>query len=87
MTDAIITDINEFRNRKANPVLSGWSDRKLQTRFAVLQHVENGADYLVDQSNPMVRTMFPNGFNPDTDPTHNIHQIQAEADRRGVKLT
>lgn len=87
MTLAIVTDINEYRAKKESPVLSSWSDAKLKSRYTMLKHIENGADFLTDSTNPLVRRAFPTGFDADEHVQDNIDKIREEANRRGVNLT
>lgn len=87
MTEAIITDINEYRKSKEGSVLSKWSDTKLKTRYALLKQIEDGANYLTDSSHPLVVRAFPNGFDPENHPEENIGLVREEAVHRGVTLT
>lgn len=87
MTEAIVTDLAEYRARKEGSPLQSYSDAKLQTRYTVLEHVENGADYLTRQDNALSRMQWPRGFDPERHPEDNIDAVRLEAAKRGVTLT
>lgn len=86
--DAVITNITEFRNKKDGATnidyFSSWSDKRLTTRRTLLQYIAAGHLDLVDPSEPMVRMVFPNGYNPEGDPGDNLAAVDAECERRGV---
>ena len=87
---ATVTDITTYRVRK-NGVdninyFSSWTDKRLKTRHQLLEHIEAGNTDVIDESQALVRAVFPGGFNPDKNPGDNIAAVYAECVRRGVSL-
>jgi hypothetical protein len=88
MTDAIITDLAQFRARKQGPTgtpLRSWSDAKLQSRYKVLWYIEQG--FVALKTGPLAAIQWPDGFDPENHPGENIELVRAEAETRGVTLT
>lgn len=91
MTEATITDINEYRARKVGSAkfayFSDWTDDMIRTRHKLLGFIENGNTELIDMRQAAVRAVFPDGYDPGSHPGDNIDAVYAEGVRRGVFVT
>lgn len=80
MTDAIVTHMSEYRQRKGVAEFSTWTDHKVETRHELLRMVakHGGAE------DPQLSFVFPNGFDPENHAEDNIELVFQEGVRRGV---
>jgi hypothetical protein len=93
MPDAIVTDINEYRAKKAGlgPMTHidpryfvDWSDDRIRTRYTLLKHIAAGLTDIHTTDHPLVRSAFPEGYNPELHPEDNMKLVYEEGVRRGV---
>ena len=89
---AVVTDINEYRRNKsrgsdAGGTFEAWSDEMVVARVKLLRFIAMGWDELTDGGNAMVRSAFPDGYDPYNHPGENLDKVLAEAKRRGLDLT
>jgi hypothetical protein len=82
---AVVTDINEYRRKKEGKnIFASWTDDMVRARYKLLVAINEGWDELTDDSNPLVRASFPNGFDPVNHPGENLEAVAAEQLRREV---
>ena len=85
MTDAIVTDLTEYRQRKQDEeYFAEWTDRHIWTRQNLLFLMRRDG---IDGHEKAFAFAFRNGYDPEAHPEDNLARVQAEATRRGVELT
>lgn len=86
MTDAIVTDISEYRLAKYGiKYFHDWDDESLLLRYDLITQIENGEyEEGADPSTPWYAALFPYGRDSRTHPEDSVKALAAEVERRGL---
>lgn len=78
---------NSFSSEEIDNAFKTWRNERLITRRNFLQNIATGdADTVTEIMNsPLVDLSFPGGFDPGTNPQHNLTEVKNELDRRSEK--
>lgn len=86
MTDAIVTDITEYRLAKyGNKYFDDWDDESLLLRFELITNIESG-EYAegADETSPFYALIFPYGRDATSHPEDSLAMLAHEVERRGL---